>query len=209
MHAVIADAPQLIDVLGEDSKQQFTDLCNGLTAIGIAYTVNPFLVRGLDYYEHMVFEWVTDKLGSQATVCAGGRFDKLVEHLGGNATSAIGFAMGAERLLLLMETLELEPKVPSLPAVFMLAAGNDALPRALMLAESLRDAHPWTVIVNTAGGGFKSQFKKADKSGARFAVILGEDELRDHTVTIKDLRGQEEQKTIAQGELNQYIQDKL
>ena len=209
MQAIIANAPRLIDVLGDDSKQRFTHLCNGLTQMGIAYSVNPFLVRGLDYYEHLVFEWVTDKLGAQGTICAGGRFDKLVEHLGGNPSSAIGFAMGAERLLLLMETLALQTKTPPLPAVFILAANDAALPHALMLAESLRDAHSWMVVVNTAGGSFKSQFKKADKSGARFAVILGDDELRDNTVTVKDLRGQEGQQTIGQDQLNQYIYDKL
>ena len=208
MQAIIANAPRLIDVLGDDSKQRFTHLCNGLTQMGIAYSVNPYLVRGLDYYEHLVFEWVTDKLGAQGTICAGGRFDKLVEHLGGNPSSAIGFAMGAERLLLLMETLALQMKISPLPAVFILAANDAALPRALMLAESLRDAHSGIVVVNTAGGSFKSQFKKADKSGARFAVILGDDELRDNTVTVKDLRGQEGQQTISQLELNQYILDK-
>jgi histidyl-tRNA synthetase len=209
MQAIIANAPRLIDVLGDDSKQRFTHLCNGLTQMGIAYSVNPYLVRGLDYYEHLVFEWVTDKLGAQGTICAGGRFDKLVEHLGGNPSSAIGFAMGAERLLLLMETLALQTKTSPLPAVFILAANDAALPRALMLAESLRDAHSGIVVVNTAGGSFKSQFKKADKSGARFAVIIGDDELRDNTVTVKDLRGQEGQQTIGQDQLNQYIYDKL
>ena len=205
MQTVIANAPRLMDVLGAESKEKFDVLCHGLTKMGIAFTVNPFLVRGLDYYEHLVFEWVTDQLGSQATVCAGGRFDQLVEHLGGNATSAMGFAMGAERLLLLMDILQLQTINTSAPSVFMMAVGEEALERVLVLAEAMRDAHPWTVLVNAAGGGLKSQFKKADKSGARFAVILGEDELRTQTVTVKDLRGQHEQKTIPQHALNQYI----
>ena len=209
MQTLIANAPKLIDVLGESSRQHFQGLCDGLEALGIAYTVNPFLVRGLDYYGHTVFEWVTEHLGSQATVCAGGRFDMLVEHLGGTATPAIGFAMGAERLLLLMEALEITPAVDQSPSVFMMATGDAALQRVMILAEELRNTHARVVIVNTAGGSFKSQFKKADKSGARIAVILGEDELRDQTITIKDLRGEEEQKTILQRELNQHIQSLL
>lgn len=209
LQTLIAGAPKLIDVLGERSRQHFRDVCDGLDALGIAYTVNPFLVRGLDYYGDTVFEWVTEHLGSQATVCAGGRFDMLVEQLGGAPTPAIGFAMGAERLLLLMAALDLSTVVEPGVSVFLLAANDAALQRAMVLAETLRNEQPWTVVVNTAGGSFKSQFKKADKSGARLAVILGDDELRDQTVTIKDLRGGDAQKTIPQHELNQYIQSFL
>lgn len=209
MQSLIAGAPKLYDVLGESSRQHFNDLCGGLDALGISYTINPFLVRGLDYYGHTVFEWVTDQLGSQGTVCAGGRFDALVEQLGGSATPAIGFAMGVERLLLLMQTLEMAPVVDPCPSIFMLATGDEALLRTMAIAEDLRNEHAWNVVVNTSGGGFKSQFKKADKSGARLAVILGDDELREQTVTIKDLRGGEDQKTIPQLDMNQYIQSLL
>lgn len=205
LQSLIAAAPKLMDVMGDESRQRFTDLCHGLDALGIQYTINPFLVRGLDYYGHLVFEWVTDKLGSQATVCAGGRYDKLVEHLGGAPTDAIGLAMGVERLLLLRDALALEPVLQPPPLVFIMAMGDQAMQRALILAETLRNALEDGVVVNTAGGGFKSQFKKADKSGARLAVIMGEDECRDETVTVKDLRQFGEQKTIPQQELNPYI----
>ena len=206
MQSIIADAPKLMDVISEDSRQHFNSLCQGLEALGIPYTVNPFLVRGLDYYGHTVFEWVTDQLGSQATVCAGGRFDKLVEQLGGNPTPAIGFAMGAERLLLLMETLGVVPVNEPLPALFMMAVGDDALQLALLLAESLRDEnHHWQVIVNTSGGSLKSQFKKADKSGARLALILGADEMLGQTISIKDLRQPAEQVNIPLQALGPYI----
>lgn len=210
MQLLIADAPKLIDVISEESRQHFLNLCNGLEALSIPYTVNPFLVRGLDYYGHTVFEWVTDKLGSQATVCAGGRYDKLVEQLGGKSTPAVGFAMGVERLLLLMETLAITPVVDSLPPLFIIAEGDEALQHALVLAESLRNDEPrWQVAVHTAGGSFKSQFKKADKSGARLALILGIDEMQEQTISIKDLRQPEEQVTIPQHELNQYIKNYL
>lgn len=204
MQSLIASAPKLIDVISEESRQYFLDLCDGLKALNIPYVVNPFLVRGLDYYGHTVFEWVTDKLGSQATVCAGGRFDKLIEQLGGSATPAIGFAMGAERLLLLMDALEVTPVVDSSPALFMIAVGDAGLQQALILAESLRN-DGIQVNVQTAGGSFKSQFKKADKSGARLALILGDDEVRDQTISIKDLRKVGEQVNVPQKELREYI----
>lgn len=209
MRSLINKAPRLIDVLGQDSKERFNAFCQGLTDIGIAYTVNPFLVRGLDYYEHIVFEWVTDKLGAQATVCAGGRFDKLVEQLGGKSNTAIGFAIGVERLLLVLEAIGRNLAIQPVAAVFILPSHDKLVPRALLLAESLRNANPSTVIVNTACGGLKNQFKKADKSGARFAVILGDDEVRDNTVTIKDLRRDVAQITIDQNELTHYIHDHL
>ncbi len=209
MQALIADAPKLIDVIGESSRQHFYDLCSGLEALGIAYSINPTLVRGLDYYGHTVFEWVTDKLGSQATVCAGGRFDALVEQLGGNPTPAIGFAMGVERLLLLMDALSVQPFVEPSPVVFVIAMGDEALQNGLLLAESLRNEHDLKVVVNTSGGSFKSQFKKADKSGSRLAIILGEEELKQQTVGVKDLRNLSEQKNMPQHELNQYIEHYL
>ncbi len=209
MQTIVAKAPQLFDSLGEDSRQHFHDVCQGLDALGISYSINPFLVRGLDYYGHTVFEWVTDQLGAQATVCAGGRYDSLVEQLGGTPTPGMGFAMGAERLLLLMDTLHVQPSKDPTALVFVLATSFNAMQHALVLAESLRDTHPYHVVVNTAGGSLKSQFKKADKSGARMAVILGEDELLHHTVTIKDLRSGEAQQVIPQSDMNQYIHSVL
>ncbi|MDP3705125.1 MAG: histidine--tRNA ligase [Legionellaceae bacterium] len=209
MQELIANAPRLIDVLGESSRQHFEALLAGLDGLGIAYTVNPVLVRGLDYYGHTVFEWVTDQLGSQATVCAGGRFDKLVEQLGGSQTPAIGLAMGAERLLLLMDVLDVKPALAPPPELFMITEGESAMQRAFILAESLREACHVTVIVNTGEARFKSQFKKADKSGAKLALILGEDELAQQTIGIKDLRNAMEQQTIGQSDLISFVRSYL
>ncbi|MBA2652347.1 MAG: histidine--tRNA ligase [Tatlockia sp.] len=207
MQAIINEAPRLIDSLGEESKKRFSDLCEGLNKLGISYSINPFLVRGLDYYGHTVFEWITDKLGSQVTVCAGGRYDALVEHLGGNPTPAVGFAIGVERLLLLLESLDLLDDCAKKPSVFIIANGDEAMHEALILAEEVRTHNQrWQVITNTAGGAFKNQFKKADKSGADFALILGEDEIARKEVSIKNLRNYEEQITIPQRELNKYLQ---
>lgn len=206
LEAVIKHAPKLIDEVGEDSRQQFESLCKGLDALGIPYDVNPLLVRGLDYYGGLVFEWVTEHLGSQATVCAGGRFDKLVEQFGGQPTPAIGFALGAERLILLFETLNQHNIAVRPPLAFLMGMGDEALARAIVLAEQIRTAcNGEAVVVNTAGGGFKSQFKKADKSGARFALILGEEELAQQQVSVKDLRLGEDQVTIPQDQLVDYL----
>ena len=191
IQALLLEAPKLIDSLGEASTTKFSNVCEGLTKLGISYDINPFLVRGLDYYGHTVFEWVTDKLGSQATVCAGGRYDALFEQLGGQSMPAIGFAMGAERLLLLMETLNISLEEESLPTLFIIASNDDELREALIMAEELRDTtNTWRVITNTSGGGYKSQFKKADKSGAELALIIGENELRNKQVSFKSLRKQ-------------------
>ncbi|MGQ3887764.1 histidine--tRNA ligase [Legionella sp. CNM-1927-20] len=208
MQALLSEVPKLIDSLGEDSKQHFFSLCAGLDRMGIDYEVNPFLVRGLDYYGHTVFEWVTDKLGSQATVCAGGRYDSLINQLGGNSTPAVGFAMGTERLLLLMETLSVNLTPKSLPSIFLVATGNDGLQQALIIAEQLHNHNKtWQVITNTSGGSFKSQFKKADKAGAHIALILGDDEVKNHQISIKNLRSNEQQVTISQNELINYLQN--
>jgi histidyl-tRNA synthetase len=210
MQALIGNAPQLIDALGSESRKRFTDLCEGLTHLGISYTINPFLVRGLDYYGHTVFEWVTDKLGSQATVCAGGRFDALVEHLGGNPTPAIGFALGVERLLLLLETLSLATPEAKPFSLFLIATGEEATRASLLLAEKLRDFNSdWQIITNTLGGSFKSQFKKADKSSADFALILGDDEIAAGQVSIKNLREREEQITLSEQDMFQFFSDRL
>lgn len=207
---MIRKAPQLVDALEGSSRDHFYSLCKGLDALKIPYTINPFLVRGLDYYGHTVFEWVTDKLGSQATVCAGGRYDALVAQLGGSATPAVGFALGMERILLLMATLGLtQPEVQKL-SLFVIATHDEAMVQGLVLAESIRDNYPSVdVSVNTAGGSLKSQFKKADKSGARFALILGDDECVNQQVSIKDLRSDVEQVTMAQSNINDFLQDYL
>jgi len=198
MKAVISDAPKLTESLGEISQAHFSSLCSGLDALNISYEINPCLVRGLDYYEHTVFEWVTTALGSQGTVCAGGRFDRLVEHLGGPEIPAFGFAMGAERLLLLMQQQNVSQLIEP-PSTAYILVEEEALPRAIKIAETIREAMPsWVILLHTNGGRFKNQFKKADKSGARLALILGEDELREQTMSIKDLRGQRAQQCVPQ-----------
>lgn len=206
LEAIIKQAPKLMDEVGEESREQFSSLCKGLDALDISYEINPLLVRGLDYYGGLVFEWVTAHLGSQATVCAGGRFDKLVEQFGGQPTPAIGFALGEERLVLLMETVKQQTINPCSPLAFVMGIGEEALERAIVLAEQIRNAcYGEAVIVNTFGGGFKSQFKKADKSGARFALILGEEELAQQQISVKDLRLGEDQVTIPQDQLIDYL----
>lgn len=198
MAEMLAGAPQLLDHLDDESREHFAQLTVQLDAAGIAYRINPRLVRGLDYYSRTVFEWTTTALGSQGTVCAGGRYDGLVEQLGGKATPAVGFAMGIERLILLLETLELIPEESQRgPDVYLLAMGESAERQALLLGEQLRDALPHlTLQVHCGGGGFKSQIKKADRSGARLALILGEDEITQGTLGLKFLREEHEQETL-------------
>ncbi|MHB1369065.1 MAG: histidine--tRNA ligase [Pseudomonadaceae bacterium] len=197
--ALLADAPTLHDYLDEESREHFDGLKARLDAVGIAYEINPKLVRGLDYYGRTVFEWVTDKLGAQGTVCAGGRYDGLVSQFGGKPTPGVGFAMGVERLVLLLETLDLVPATLNRPPhAFICAFGDAAELAALGLAERLRDALPGLrLLVNAGSGSFKSQFKKADKSGAHFALILGDDELAGRVVGCKPLRDDSEQQSIA------------
>ena len=209
LQQLIDEAPKLVDEVGEASSNQFHSLCKGLESLGIPYTINPSLVRGLDYYGGLVFEWVTEHLGSQATVCAGGRFDKLVEQFSGPSTPAIGFALGLERLILLMETLHPNQSHQEAALAFMIAMGESALEQAIGLAEKIRNALPGTIVmVNTAEGGFKSQFKKADKSGARFALILGEEELATQSISVKDLRGGDEQVMLPLDQLFDYLKMK-
>ncbi|CAN7674051.1 MULTISPECIES: histidine--tRNA ligase [Pseudomonas] len=197
--ALLVDAPRLHDYLDAESVAHFEGLRARLDAVGIRYEINQKLVRGLDYYSRTAFEWVTDKLGSQGTVCGGGRYDGLITQFGGKPTPGVGFAMGVERLVLLLETLELIPAELNAPAhAFICAFGEPAELAALALAEQLRDAVPGLrLLVNSGAGSFKSQFKKADKSGARFALILGEDELANRVVGFKPLRDDSEQQNIA------------
>ncbi len=201
--AILDGAPKLFDYLDEVSRAHFDGLRARLDAAGIAYTVNPKLVRGLDYYGLTVFEWTTDRLGAQGTVCAGGRYDGLVEQLGGRATPAVGFAMGIERLCLLLEACEQLPEQNTQADVYVVVQGETAETAALALAEELRDALPdLRLLLNGGGGSFKSQFKKADKSGARIALVLGESEIDNDTVNLKWLRGEGDgQETVARAEL--------
>ncbi|MDC8802129.1 histidine--tRNA ligase [Halomonas pacifica] len=199
MAAMLDAAPRLMDHLDAESRDHFAALTAILDDAGIDYVINPRLVRGLDYYSRSVFEWTTTALGSQGTVCAGGRYDGLVEQLGGKPTPAVGFAMGIERLILLLETLELMPAAarPSLD-LYVLGMGEAASRAALLLGEELRGALPELRLqVHCGGGSFKSQIKKADKSGARLALLLGEDELAEGRVTLKFLREERDQQSLS------------
>lgn len=205
--ALLVDAPKLADHLDEASTVHFEGLKARLDAAGIPYVINPKLVRGLDYYSKTVFEWVTDKLGAQGTVCAGGRYDGLVEQMGGKPTAGVGFAMGIERLVLLLETLEQVPSdIARQVDVYFCAFGEAAELQALVLAEQLRDRLPGLRLqMNAGAGSFKSQFKKADKSGALFALILGEDELAQQVVGLKPLRDNGEQQHISWAALSEQL----
>jgi histidyl-tRNA synthetase len=205
--ALLNAAPTLQDYLDPESQVHFAGLRARLDAAGIRYQVNPRLVRGLDYYGRTVFEWVTDKLGSQGTVCAGGRYDALITQFGGKPTPGVGFAMGVERLVLLLETLGCLPDRLNRPFdAFLCAFGEAAELAALNLAETLRDALPGLrLLVNAGAGSFKSQLKKADKSGASYALILGEDELAARVVGCKPLRDDSEQQNIAWSDLSEYL----
>lgn len=203
---LINSAPQLFDFLSPASKNRFITLCTELQRLGIVYTVNPFLVRGLDYYDNVVFEWNTNQLGSQATVCAGGRYDNLIKQLGGKSCAAVGFSIGIERLVLLMKTLHLSlPLKKTKYLFFIIADGAEPIRQALHVAEILRNEKKWNVIINFTGGSFKSQFKKADKSGAAIALILGESEAQAKQIAIKNLRNHQEQVTILQQDVVSYL----
>lgn len=191
MQAMAEGAPKLLDFLGAESLAHFNGVKALLDAVGLAYRINPRLVRGLDYYNLTVFEWVTDKMGAQGTVCAGGRYDGLVEQLGGKATPAVGFGMGLERLLLLLETLGLQSPAAA-PDAYAIVPDPAELPRILPTLEALR-AEGVAVQMHAGGGSFKSQFKKADASGARFALVFGGDELARGEVGLKSLRTGAEQ----------------
>jgi histidyl-tRNA synthetase len=205
MRGLIADAPALIDYLGEESKSHFGALCSGLEEAGVAFVVNPRLVRGLDYYSRTVFEWITDRLGAQGTVCAGGRYDGLVEQLGGRATPAMGFAMGVERLVALLEESGSAPREQLLHA-YLVLVGEEPQRQGVVLAEKLRDRVPGLRLLTHCGGGsFKSQFKKADRSGALVAVVIAEDELARGVAGVKHLRQEAEQQEVALETLADFL----
>ena len=205
---IVDGAPKLIDFIDDDSRQHFEQLCGILDAAKITYEINPRLVRGLDYYSKTVFEWVTDSLGAQGTICAGGRYDGLVEQLGGKPCPGVGFAMGIERLVLLLDELKVVPdSVGQTVDIYLLAVG-EVSNAAAVLADNLRNQCPNLRIESHCGGGsFKSQIKKADKSGATVALILGEQEAASSTVGVKYLRQEHTQETIVQDNLANLLND--
>ncbi|MEO1867150.1 MAG: histidine--tRNA ligase [Methylococcales bacterium] len=210
IQALVEQAPTLMNSLGEDSLNHFKGLTGLLDDLGIVYTINPRLVRGLDYYGHTVFEWVTSELGAQGTVCAGGRYDSLVEQLGARNSSAIGFAMGMERLMALVEMLDEESSMTRLVDVYMICVGDKAQAVAMVLAETLRDQFPELKLqLHCGGGSFKSQFKKADKSGAEVALIVGDEEVANKKVGVKALRIHQDQSSMSQTEVVEYLQQAL
>jgi histidyl-tRNA synthetase len=204
MQEVISGAPRIIDHLGSESREHFERFCAGLDDAGIGYEINPRLVRGLDYYNRTVFEWITDSLGAQGTVCAGGRYDGLVAQLGGRPTPAVGLAMGLERLISMLEAVNKTPGT-GLDA-YLVAVGDRPRAKALSVAEKLRDRAPGLrLMCHCDGGSFKSQFKKADRSGARYALVIGEGELERGVVGVKPLRENGEQQEVALDELVDFF----
>ncbi len=205
MQPLIAGAPRLADHLDEESRLHFERLKEQLDAAGLRYQVNPRLVRGLDYYTKTVFEWTTDQLGAQGTVCAGGRYDRLVEQIGGKPTPAIGCAMGMERLVALLTENGLTPP-KLLPHAYLVMVGEQAERCGLLLAEQLRDSlSGLRLVMNSGGGNFKNQLKRADKSGADHALILGDDECVQAEISIKHLRLDIAQRRIPQSGLSEFL----
>ena len=203
---LVDQAPMLTEFLDEESKQHFAELLSILDSVGVEYQVNPKLVRGLDYYSKTVFEWVTDKLGAQGTICGGGRYDGLIEQLGGKPGSAIGFGMGVERLILLLQELKCIPEeIFQTLDVYIVAVGQSRA-AAMVLAESIRDELPSLRLqVHCGGGNFRSQMKKADRSGAQLALVLGDDEVEKGVIGVKFLRENREQITIDQKQISTFL----
>ena len=205
MRPIVAGAPVLLDHLEPESRAHFETLCAHLRSAGIEYHVEPQLVRGLDYYTRTVFEWTTDALGSQSTVCGGGRYDGLVEQLGGASTPGIGWAMGQERIVMLLEKQGLGA-VREGPQVYLVLVGEHTEIPGFQLAERLRDAWPSLKLqINLGGGSFKTQFKRADKSGARYAMVMGDDEVARGVVGLKDLRGDAPQEDCPFERINERL----
>lgn len=203
---VLDGAPKLLDYLDDESREHFAQLCGLLDAVGIQYEINPKLVRGLDYYNKTVFEWVTSALGAQGTVCGGGRYDGLVEQLGGHATSGVGFAMGLERLVLLVQEVNKSIPVKSAVDIYVVYQGEGTTLAAFQLAEKLRSELPHlSTMLHCSGGNFKKQFKRADKSGATLALVLGESEVQNNQVVVKHLLGAAEQQTIDESNLIEHV----
>jgi histidyl-tRNA synthetase len=208
--ALLDSAPNFNDYIDDESRAHFEQLCALLDAAGVNYVVNPRLVRGLDYYGKTVFEWVTSALGAQGTVCAGGRYDGLVEQLGGRHTPAVGFAMGVERLVLLLEELEAVPAAArQLVDVYMIGIGDENLAPAMAVAEALRADAGINVQLHCGGGSFKSQMKKADRSGAHLAVLMGSEEREAGEVAVKPLRSAAEQIRLPIENLAQSLKQRL
>ena len=203
---VLDGAPKLLDYLDDESREHFAQLCGLLDAVGIQYEINPKLVRGLDYYNKTVFEWVTSALGAQGTVCGGGRYDGLVEQLGGHATSGVGFAMGLERLVLLVQEVNKSIPVKSAVDIYVVYQGEGTTLAAFQLAEKLRSELPHlSTMLHCSGGNFKKQFRRADKSGATLALVLGESEVQNNQVVVKHLLGEAEQQTIDVANLIEHV----
>ncbi|WP_329505321.1 histidine--tRNA ligase [Haemophilus parainfluenzae] len=203
---VLDGAPKLLDYLDDESREHFAQLCGLLDAVGIQYEINPKLVRGLDYYNKTVFEWVTSALGAQGTVCGGGRYDGLVEQLGGHATSGVGFAMGLERLVLLVQEVNKSIPVKSAVDIYVVYQGEGTTLAAFQLAEKLRSELPHlSTMLHCSGGNFKKQFKRADKSGATLALVLGESEVQNNQVVVKHLLGAADQQTVDVDNLIEHV----
>ena len=203
---VLDGAPKLLDYLDDESREHFAQLCGLLDAVGIQYEINPKLVRGLDYYNKTVFEWVTSALGAQGTVCGGGRYDGLVEQLGGHATSGVGFAMGLERLVLLVQEVNKSIPVKSAVDIYVVYQGEGTTLASFQLAEKLRSELPHlSTMLHCSGGNFKKQFRRADKSGATLALVLGESEVQNNQVVVKHLLGEAEQQTIDVDNLIEHV----
>ena len=202
LQEVLNGAPKLLDYLDDESREHFNQLCSLLDAMGVKYEINPKLVRGLDYYNKTVFEWVTSALGAQGTVCGGGRYDGLVEQLGGHATQGVGFAMGLERLVLLVQEVNKEITLPQAVDLYLVYAGEGATLNAFQIAEQIRTELPQVrVMTHCSGGKFQKQFKRADKIEAKYALVIGESEVQAKTVVVKDLRNGAEQVTLSQADL--------
>ena len=206
IRSIIQAAPVMNDYLDDESAEHFQELCSILDAANICYDINPRLVRGLDYYGKTVFEWVTNQLGAQGTVCAGGRYDGLVEMHGSHATPAVGFAIGMERLLELIDENRFEDE--QTPHIYLVVASQNAKQKALLLSNKLRKSKPkLRVITHLGSGSIKSQFKKADKSGARYALVLGDDEIANNSFTIKDLRNDQPQRSMNSEEFETFLEN--
>lgn len=202
LQEVLNGAPKLLDYLDDESREHFSQLCGLLDAMGVKYEINPKLVRGLDYYNKTVFEWVTSALGAQGTVCGGGRYDGLVEQLGGHATQGVGFAMGLERLVLLVQEVNKEIALPQAVDLYLVYAGEGTTLNAFQITEQIRTELPQVrVMTHCSGGKFQKQFKRADKIEAKYALVIGESEVQAKTVVVKDLRNGAEQITISQADL--------